>query len=206
MTDYNIVACFACGGTYIYKDRRGELNGRFCSLRCQSAFDDGYTPPADPPDTLTGWKVLDSGIDDIGADYYASLFGRTPIAMKRTPNGFKVACAGCQREFESLGQRCCSDKCERRYREREANIALMAEVGVEPSTKRRCAAPGCATIIPKLRKGRKVSSSTRFCSPARGHKRSSARFQILTSVGRVIGIRFGLVLPRSGRADSKRTL
>jgi ribosomal protein L24E len=145
------------------KDRGGELKGRFCSLRCQSFFDAGYTPPADSPDTLSGWKIVAGA--EIGADYYATLFGRTPIAIKRTSDGFKIACAGYQKEFDSTGLRCCSDKCERRYREREANIALMAEVGVKPSTKRKCAAPGCATIIPNWRKGRKVSAATRFCSP-----------------------------------------
>jgi hypothetical protein len=119
------VRCFACGATYLYKGRRGELNGRFCSVRCQGAYDARYTPLAEQSaDTLAGWTDAAGG-----ADYYAGVFGRTPIAMKRTPNGFKVACAGCQREFESLGQSCCSDKCERRYRERAANIALMAEVG-----------------------------------------------------------------------------
>ena len=41
---HNIVHCFASGATYIYKGRRGDLNGRFCSLRCQTAYDDGFTP------------------------------------------------------------------------------------------------------------------------------------------------------------------
>jgi hypothetical protein len=81
------------------------------SLRCQSAFDDGYTPPADSPDTLSGWKIVAGA--EIRADYYATLFGRTPIAMKRTSDGFKIACAGYQKEFDSTGLRCCSDKCER---------------------------------------------------------------------------------------------
>jgi len=108
-------------------------------MRCQGAFDAGFTPAADPPaDTL----------------------------MKRTADGFKIACAGCQKEFESTGPRCCSDACERRYRERQANIALMAEAGIEPTKKRRCAAPGCSSTIPKWRKGRAVSKSARFCSPA----------------------------------------
>ena len=162
---YNIVPCFACGATYIYKGRRGDLNGRFCSMRCQGAFDAGFTPAADPPaDTLTGWQVAAGG--EIGTDYYAGLFKRTPIPMKRTADGFKIACAGCQKEFESKGLRCCSDACERRYRERQANLALMAEVGIEPTKKRPCAAPGCSSTIPKWRKGRQVSAATRFCSPA----------------------------------------
>jgi hypothetical protein len=161
---YNIVPCFACGATYIYKGRRGDLNGRFCSLRCQAAYDDGFTAqPAEQPDTLTGWRVAAGG--EIGSDYYANLLKRTPIPMKRTAEGFKIACAGCLKEFESTGLRCCSDACERRYRERAANIALMAEVGIEPARKRPCAAPGCSSTIPKWRKGRAVSRSARFCSP-----------------------------------------
>lgn len=39
----------------------------------------------------------------------------------------------------------------------------MAEAGIEPAAKRRCAV--CAAVIPAWRKGRKVSSATRFCSP-----------------------------------------
>jgi hypothetical protein len=161
---HNIVPCFACGATFIYRDRRGELNGRFCSMRCQAAYDAGYTPPAEhSTDALAGWKVVAGAA--IGAtEYYACMLGRTPIAMKRTSSGFKIACAGCSREFESLGLRCCSDACERRYRERQANLELMAEVGAEPSKKYHCAAPGCAATIPKWRNGRKVSSSTRFSS------------------------------------------
>jgi hypothetical protein len=58
-TQHNVVACFSCGTTFVYKGRQGEgshwigsdedghpspdasLNGRFCSLRCQQWFDDG---------------------------------------------------------------------------------------------------------------------------------------------------------------------
>ena len=173
---YNIVLCFACGATFIYKGPRGDLNGRFCSMRCQGAFDAGFTPAADPAaDTLIGWRVAAGG--EIGGEYYANLLKRTPIPMKRTADGFKIACAGCQKEFESLGLRCCSDACDRRYRERQANIALMAEVGIEPTKKRPCAAPGCSSTIPKWRKGRQVSAATRFCSRAcsRRAKRATDR-------------------------------
>src|SRR5262249_15637601 len=144
---YNIVPCFACGATYIYRGRRGDLNGRFCSMRCQGAYDAGFTPQsAEQPDTLIGWRVVAGGAD-IGDDYNATLSNPPPIPMKRTADGFKIACAGCSKEFESKGLRCCSDKCESRYRERQANIALMAEVGIEPARKRPCAAPGCSSTI-----------------------------------------------------------
>jgi len=163
-TQYNIVPCFACGGTYTYKGSSDELNGRFCSLRCQAWFDDGGQPYGSPDEvSLIGWRVVAG--DNVGADYYATLFGRPPIVMKRTTNGFKIDCAGCQKEFESLGLRYCSEACGRRHRERQDNIALMAQAGMEPAVKRRCAGPGCEKTIPKWRNGRAVSKATRFCSP-----------------------------------------
>jgi hypothetical protein len=39
--DHNIIAWFSCGTTFVYRGRRGELNGRFCSMRCQQWYDDG---------------------------------------------------------------------------------------------------------------------------------------------------------------------
>jgi hypothetical protein len=41
----------------------------------------------------------------------------------------RVACAYCRKDFDSSGLRCCSTDCERRYSERESNLATMAEVG-----------------------------------------------------------------------------
>ena len=56
---HNIVACFSCGHTFVYRGRQGaastwigsdedghpspdtSLSGRFCSMRCQDWFDDG---------------------------------------------------------------------------------------------------------------------------------------------------------------------
>jgi hypothetical protein len=37
---HNIVPCFSCGHTFVYRGRRDDLNGHFCSLRCQAWFDD----------------------------------------------------------------------------------------------------------------------------------------------------------------------
>jgi hypothetical protein len=31
----DIVPCFSCGTAFVYKGRQGDLNGRFCSMRCQ---------------------------------------------------------------------------------------------------------------------------------------------------------------------------
>ena len=43
-TQHNIVPCFVCGHTFVYKGRRGDLNGRFCSMRCQDWYDAGNPP------------------------------------------------------------------------------------------------------------------------------------------------------------------
>ena len=38
---HNIIPCFSCGTTFVYRGRQADLNGRFCSMRCQDWFDDG---------------------------------------------------------------------------------------------------------------------------------------------------------------------
>src|SRR5262249_8566114 len=38
---HNIIPCFSCGSTFVYRGRQADLNGRFCSMRCQDWFDDG---------------------------------------------------------------------------------------------------------------------------------------------------------------------
>src|SRR5215831_7118390 len=38
---HNIISCFSCGSTFVYRGRQADLNGRFCSMRCQDWFDDG---------------------------------------------------------------------------------------------------------------------------------------------------------------------
>ena len=108
-TQHNIVPCFVCGHTFVYKGRKGDLNGRFCSMRCQEWYDAGH------PVAIT--DSIDCG-------------------MKRGSKGFYIDCAGCHKEFESLGQRCGSTECERRHRERRDNLAVMAEVGVGPIAER----------------------------------------------------------------------
>jgi hypothetical protein len=142
-SQHNIVPCLVCGYTFVYKGRRKELNGRFCSMRCQDWYDVGKAP-------ITDQKVA-----------YRSRFDKL---MRMGPKGFYIDCAYCQKEFEGLGLRCCSPECERSYREREDNLAVMGEAGIEPIAKRQCEAPGCSATIPKWRNGRQVSKKTRFCS------------------------------------------
>jgi hypothetical protein len=163
---HNIVPCFSCNLTFTYKGPQGDISGGFCSVRCQAFFDAGNTPPNSPDDTLIGLRVAAGGPGiEASSDFYAAVFGRPPVATKRSFDGFKIVCFGCGSEFESRGLRCCSDTCERRYRERQDNLAVMAQVGIEPTLKRKCANPACANTIPKWRNGRQVSKSVRFCSP-----------------------------------------
>jgi hypothetical protein len=163
---HNFLACLGCNLTFSYKGPQGDISGRFCSVRCQAWFDAGNAPPNSPDDMLIGWRVAAGAPEiEVGSDFFTAVFGRSPVAMKRSSDGSKIACFGCGSEFESRGLRCCSDACERRHRERQDNLAAMAQVGIEPGVKRRCAKPGCAKTIPKWRNGRQVSKSTRFCSP-----------------------------------------
>jgi hypothetical protein len=141
-TQHNIIPCFVCGHTFVYRGRRDDasgtdrsLNGRFCSIRCQDWFDAGS-----------------SALPSADIDY----------SMKRGSSGFYIDCAHCRMEFESLGLQCSSIECERSLRERQDNLTVMAEAGIEPKAKRQCLQ--CGTVIPHWRKGRRVSKSVRFCS------------------------------------------
>jgi hypothetical protein len=83
-------------------------------------------------------------------------------------DGFAIKCAGCRQIFSSKGLRCCSPICEQNLRHQEDRLATMAEVGIEPSEKRRCEAPGCGRDIPRwtgIGKARRaVRKDVRFCS------------------------------------------
>jgi hypothetical protein len=108
---------------------------RFCSDRCREWFDAG------------------------------NLSYEQQEELARKPSAMTIVCLGCRKEFYSRGLRCCSTDCERSYRERQDNLAVMAEVGIEPAPKRHCANPECGQTIPKWRNGRRVRSDLRFCSP-----------------------------------------
>jgi hypothetical protein len=166
----DVVACRVCKYSFRNRGRRGELNGNFCSMRCQDWYDAGNPAPSNPINYAVPIRdcVVIAGPPSmkIGSSYYGGIFGdREDAEMKPTTNGFRIQCAHCAKEFESLGLRCCSPECERGYRERQENLAVMAEVGIEPTSKRQCTNPECRGRIPTWRKGRKVSSLTRFCSP-----------------------------------------
>ena len=166
--DQRIIPCMSCGHTFVYRGRRGDLNGRFCSMCCQEWFDAGNEPigrssPFSAP--LRAWKVVAGfpGVE-VGSSYYASVFGDRLTEMRVSGDGYAIKCAACSKEFTSRGLRCCSVDCERSYREREHNRATMAEVGMEAKAKRTCANPACSNAIPTWRNGRRVSAATQFCS------------------------------------------
>jgi hypothetical protein len=62
-TNTSIMECFACGRSYMRRPVSGDDNARFCSTRCQDAFDAGF-PPYDPNHDrplsnvpLSGWLL-----------------------------------------------------------------------------------------------------------------------------------------------------
>ena len=144
--------CWSCARSFCRK----VVVGRFCSQRCKDWCDAGNPPHGAEPPGNGPWRVVAGG--DPG------YLPKTP--MKATASGFKISCAGCQKEFESLGLRCCSSGCERRYRERVENRAIMSEAGMEPATKRKC--EECGGNVPRWtgagKKRRAVPVTTRFCS------------------------------------------
>jgi hypothetical protein len=122
--------------------RRDE---RFCSVKCRAAYDAGGAPAWGRGETQT--RIVYRRGDD--------------IPMRATAAGFLIACANCNKEFDSKGLRCCSAECERGLKQRRENLAVMAEVGMEPAAKKRCLQ--CGGVIPKWRNGRRVSESVQFC-------------------------------------------
>jgi ribosomal protein L24E len=133
----DIAKCFSCGYSMTYR------GSRFCSDRCREWFDAG-NPSFEEQRSRVVYRWRD---------------GRS---MQASRNGFYITCAGCQKEFESLRLRCCSVQCERAYIDRQANLAVMAEVGDVPKAKRRCVA--CDAVILTWRNGRRVRGDVRFCS------------------------------------------
>ncbi len=155
---------------------RGD--GRFCSSRCRTAFDAGF-PPYEP-------QVVNYG-------------------MSMTRDGFAIACAGCSKTFSSKGLRCCSADCERNYREREQNLVTMAEAGIEPSVKRKCA---CGAVIPKwTATGRAVGTNQRFCSPRCQRKsrggRSAAKPAFGTGNAQTSPLKPGVQIARQNSLDPR---
>jgi hypothetical protein len=187
---HNIIACFSCGHTFVYRGRTGaasvwigsdedghpspdtSMSGRFCSMRCQEWFDGGnpsYEQQCEHESKLTGAAlgnfVVVAGPPDleVGSKLYEGL-GFLGMPMRRGRYGFYIGCAHCNKEFESKGLRCCSTDCERAYRESQERRAVLKEAGIEPTSRRMCERLGCDRPILKWKNGRRVSAKTRFCS------------------------------------------
>jgi hypothetical protein len=45
-SSHNVVVCFACGRSFLYKGPSGDDSGRFCHSRCREWFDAGNPPYA----------------------------------------------------------------------------------------------------------------------------------------------------------------
>jgi hypothetical protein len=145
--------CFRCSKSFAYRGPRGDNSGRFCSDACRIEYD---TPRAFTfdPFKMTRWRVIAGG--------NPGFLVATPMTPK--PGGWRVACRGCGKRFESHGWAYCSRDCKSVSAERMANRAAMADVGMDLPAKRRCQCPGCDNTIPVWRKGRRVSKTARFCS------------------------------------------
>jgi hypothetical protein len=150
--------CNTCGRAMICKPTVGDDSARFCSTRCRELYDAGcpaYDERRTTASPLSAWRVVAGPPEiEIGSQY--------DQALPRGTHGFLISCATCGRSFDSSGLRCCSAECERRYRERRENAALMAASGIDKPLKRKC--QYCGGDIPNWRKGRRVSKGTRFCS------------------------------------------
>jgi hypothetical protein len=111
--------CHACGkgrgGDACGKGRGGDTSGRFCSVRCRDAYDEGI-PAYDP--------------DYIGTDprWYSVRIG---------PKGLHIDCAGCGRRFDSKGLRCCSREWQK---PRKAQCGSRVLLGVQ--TAKKCPSNG----------------------------------------------------------------
>jgi hypothetical protein len=137
------VKCFGCGASFVFRGHHGDNSGRFCSDRCRENYDAGL--PAYDPD-------------------YASKLNPRWYSLPIGKEGFLIECRGCGKRFDSRGWAFCSNECKRASRRQQENAAILAEVGMEAPTKRRCCeAPGCLNTIPIWRNGRRVSKAARFC-------------------------------------------
>jgi hypothetical protein len=160
--------CFACGRSYSKAAPLADDSGssKFCSVRCRDAFDAAGLPPYDPYQARalmqlpqTKWVVVAGPPGTIGTHPYRR-------DMRQSGDGFVIVCAGCHKEFVSKGLRCCSAECEHKCREAEANMATMAEVGMEPAASSRRQCEHCGKVLPRWLPGGRgaVRKSQRFCS------------------------------------------
>jgi ribosomal protein L24E len=135
----------------IYRGPDGDTSGRFCGLRCRTAYDQGlrYRPAS--------VRYTDSGGDPL---VIAGALGRP---LQTTRAGFLIQCRGCFKEFDNTGLAFCSPDCERKAKDRREAEAVAAEIGHEVRQGPVC--EGCGGKIPRYTKtGRATQKGARFCS------------------------------------------
>ena len=151
--------CWCCDREFSPRPNVGDDNtAMFCSPHCIATYDSGFTMRPNPDPFITTWKAAAGGSP-----------GYMPTPMRMGRHGFLINCAGCGREFDCVsGLRCCSRECERTLKDRKETAELMDAAGMDRPVKRKC--EQCAGDIPNWRNGRRVSKSTRFCSPSCAQK------------------------------------
>jgi len=158
--DTNVTPCVTCGRPTLIQG--GDPDNTFCRAQCERALEAGLVPRyADLP-MINGvysrsWSVV-----------AGTAPGYMPQPMRMSKDGFLIACANCRREFDSRGWRCCSTECERSFKAKERNMAIIGQSDMDPPTKRKC--EQCSRDIPNWRDGRRVRQDSQFCSKACAQK------------------------------------
>jgi hypothetical protein len=150
------------------RDRPGTINGSVACFACGRSY------------LYKGPNGDDSGMFCSANCRTAYDLGLQPQSSVKLVSVLWIKCAGCQREFESNGLRCCSPECERTAKERADNLTVMAEVGMESPKKRSC--EFCGGPIKRWRKGsngkmRATPKSARYCTKACQRKAAKAPSQ-----------------------------
>ena len=89
----NAPECFACGRSMVRRATDGDNNSRFCSIRCQAAYDAGlpahHSSKVDVFDVpLSAWRVVAGppGVE-IGSQHYAPIIEAVERRRKRSARG-----------------------------------------------------------------------------------------------------------------------
>jgi hypothetical protein len=128
--------CFLCHASYLYKVPDGDRSGRFCSSRCQDAY------------------------DHVGLRYRSPEVCYTD--MVPVDGGFRISCRSCGTSFTSRGLAYCSPNCQRTAEAVRDAIAA----GHDPRQPRQCEALGCGKSIPRYTAtGKSTAAKVRWCCP-----------------------------------------
>ena len=100
-SSHNVIDCFSCGRSFIYKEPRGDDSGRFCHSRCREWFDAGnppYAPASVTAVPIGDWKVVAGppGLE-LGASYYSPILDRPRRRGQAEPTELICPRPPCQR-------------------------------------------------------------------------------------------------------------